>query len=584
MDYGHQSPPQGDTTDSPELHNTTGRQTRVEEVEDEEPGGLPKRPWIEDFPLLAAEVFGQASTQFEDIHAEKHTAGEDQWAPFADREEWELAEWLMTTGISQEAIDSYLKLPITRKRSALSFHNKDAFLKKIDSLPQGPTWICEPFEVTGDLKDEKGQTQVENVELWRRDPVECIRELLGNPAFKDDLRYAPEKMYGDRRAMNGYMMRCGVVTWWEVQSALPGGATVAPVILSSDKTQLSRFSGDKQAWPVYLNLGNISKATRRQPSKHATILLGYIPVTKLQCFSTSTRSLQGYRLFHSCMRSILEPLVQAGRDGVEMVCADGAIRRVHPIVAAYIADHPEQCLVVGCQENHCPKCTAGPTSLGDPVYSTMRNPEDVLRIIAEAARGEKPAEFKSYGLRLIEPFWTDLPHCDIFACITPDLLHQLHKGVFKDHTVSWATECVAGGAAEVDRRFRALPTHPDLRHFKKGISLVSQWTGTEYKNMEKVFLGVLTGASDPAVLRAVRGVLDFIHYAHFEAHSDTSLARLGDALAAFHANKEVFVKHGVREHFNIPKIHSTQHYQASIRKLGTADGFNTEGSERLHID
>ncbi|OBZ65482.1 hypothetical protein A0H81_14596 [Grifola frondosa] len=162
--------------------------------------------------------------------------------------------------------------------------------------------------------------------------------------------------------------------------------------------------------------------------------------------------------------------------------------------------------------------------------------------------------------------------------------HQLHKGVFKDHTVSWATECIDGGAKEIDYRFKAMPTHPTLRHFKKGISLVTQWTGTEYKNMEKVFLGVLTGASDPAVLRVVRAVLDFIYFAHFEAHSDNSLSRLNDAWTDFHANKHVFVDCGVREHFNIPKFHSTCHYESSIRRLGSADGYNTEGSERLHID
>jgi hypothetical protein len=33
---------------------------------------------------------------------------------------------------------------------------------------------------------------------------------------------------------------------------LPSGATIAPVILASDKTQLSRFKGDKSAWPVYV--------------------------------------------------------------------------------------------------------------------------------------------------------------------------------------------------------------------------------------------------------------------------------------------------------------------------------------------
>ncbi len=53
----------------------------------------------------------------------------------------------------------------------------------------------------------------------------------------------------------------------------------------------------------------------------------------------------------------------------------------------------------------------------------------------------------------------------------------------------WSTKAADATKTEVDHRYMAIPQHPDLHHFKKGILLVMQWTGTEYKNMEKVFLG-----------------------------------------------------------------------------------------------
>ncbi|KAI0349108.1 hypothetical protein OH77DRAFT_1379535, partial [Trametes cingulata] len=93
-------------------------------------------------------------------------------------------------------------------------------------------------------------------------------------------------------------------------------ATVAPVIFASDKTQLSTFSGDKQGWPIYLTIGNIRKPVRRCPSRGAMVLLGYLPVAKLQCFRDAERSLQGYRLFHYAMRELLAPLRKAGERGV----------------------------------------------------------------------------------------------------------------------------------------------------------------------------------------------------------------------------------------------------------------------------
>ena len=104
----------------------------------------------------------------------------------------------------------------------------------------------------------------------------------------------------------------------------------------------------------------------------------------------------------------------------------------------------------------------------------------------------------------------------------------------------------------------------DLCHFKKGISLVAQWSGTEYKNMEKVFLGVLAGQAEPGLIRAVRGCLDFIYYAHFELHTMDSLVKLDEAWVLFHTNKHYFIDMEVHQHFNIPKIHLMQHYVAAI--------------------
>ncbi|KAK0460760.1 hypothetical protein IW261DRAFT_1554531 [Armillaria novae-zelandiae] len=369
---------------------------------------------------------------------------------------------------------------------------------------------------------------------------------MQDPRFAKHMRYAPEKMYMNETLKNQAFDEMATGKWWwAMQKLLPKGATIAAIILSSDKMQLSTFSSDKSAWPVYLTLGNIDASVRRKPSEQATILI------------------EGYQLFHDCIWVLLKPLVDAGQNSVEMLCSDGKMRLVFPLLAAYVADYPEQCLIAGCGERRCPKCTVPSQELGDPLHSVLCDPKKTIDVL-KATRMGNNVQFKN------------LPHCNIFHCFTPDLLHQLHKGVFKDHLVKWSTKAAEATKAEVDRRYMAMPRHPDLCHFKKGISLVTQWTGTEYKNMEKVFLGALAGTAKPDVIICVRAVLDFIYYSHLELQTDESLKKLEDSLRTFHAHKHVFINDSI--------FHSMAHYSSMIQSHGVTGGYNTEASERLHID
>ncbi|KAJ7438105.1 hypothetical protein B0H11DRAFT_1884753 [Mycena galericulata] len=522
-------PPSDDA--GPEIPRPPKRpRATVEEVPDED------NRLTQDFPAKfhAGAILEQCKTQFEKLREEQKAGGCEPWHPFESEEEWELARWMMTSGLSHSKTDDYLKLK-TKVREGInpSFHNNRAFLQRIDALPHGPQWYCHPFELTSDELDADKVPKTDVVEMWYRDPLECIKELLSNPAFTNqgyELCRIFKDQNDDGEGVNREFNEMWTADWWwtiQVSELLPVGSTLCPIIISSDKTQLTRFSGDQQAWP---------------------------------------------------------PLRAAGKDGVRMDCADGFVRMMFPILAAYIADYPEQCLVACCRENSCPRCLVNPKERGDLRNAPLRDPDETLRVLSEQSRKLNPPEFISQNLRPINPFWADFPHCDIFSCMTPDMLHEIHNGVFGDHVVTWSSAATTGLGPEIDLRFCAMAPHPTLRHFKKGITLTSQWTGAEHKNMEKVYLGVLANATEPRVQLAVRGLLDFTHYAHFETHCDESLAQMDAAWAAFHANKAVFIDLGIREHFDINKLHKLKHYTDAIRSRGTADGYNTENTERLHID
>ncbi|KAI0054736.1 hypothetical protein BV25DRAFT_1922419 [Artomyces pyxidatus] len=277
-------------------------------------------------------------------------------------------------------------------------------------------------------------------------------------------------------------------------------------------------------------------------------------------------------------------------EGIEMASGDGVVRRCHPIFACFVGDYPEQVLVACIKYGQCPKCTVSPDELGELKTSPECKLVPVLQALSAIDRG--PAEHvdacAAAGIKPIyHPFWEGLRFSHVFRAFTPDILHQLYQGVIK-HLVSWLK--TAFDPEELDAHCARMPPNHNLRLFSGGISHLSRVSGQEHKDICRVLLGLVIGLRLPGglspvrLVRAVRALLDFLYLAQYPSHSDETLKYLNEAMARFHANKDILLVAGVRENFNIPKLHSLLHYVPSIKLFGTTDNYNTEYSERLHID
>ena len=55
---------------------------------------------------------------------------------------------------------------------------------------------------------------IEDLGLWFQDPIDCVTELLSNPAFKDFISYTPEWVFSDKEAMERIHDEMWTGDWW----------------------------------------------------------------------------------------------------------------------------------------------------------------------------------------------------------------------------------------------------------------------------------------------------------------------------------------------------------------------------------
>ncbi|TFK60899.1 hypothetical protein BDN72DRAFT_778839 [Pluteus cervinus] len=575
---------ESDTSDDDEVQSNDGDDIPAD-AEGPVPGDEQRfKPFVQHYPdqRAGASLDPPANTDEED----NPSSDDNPCEPFSGWTNWNFAWWAKTEALSATAITKLLKINGLVEKLGLSYSTAPELNKFIDqNLPSPhPEFMRQEFTIDG-----------HTYELYHRDPLECIRTLWGDRELTPHLIFRPERHYEDADCtIRVFHDMHTAKWWWATQNAVdkdsPGG-TIIPVLISTDKTTLTIFGG-KAAYPMYLTIANLPKEIRRKPSRHAQVLLGYLPATSLDhitCAASRRRTVAN--LFHACVARIMESLRDAGKDGINLQSGDRMWRRCHPIFATFIGDYLEQILVACVKKGECPSCTIPYDEVGDGIANyPFRDLEDVLDALETISKG--PTAYnqacKDAGIKPVQhPFWEQLPYSHIYRSITPDILHQLYQGFIK-HLVKWLR--TAYGDAPLNARCQALPPNHNIRLFLNGITHLQRVTGREHSQIASILLGLIINLPLPQhqsprrLIRAVRAVLDFTYLSQYPVHTRATLDALDDALASFHDSKDIFVDLGIRTHFQIPKIHVIEHYSTFIQLYGTTDNYNTEYTERLHID
>ncbi|KAG2359221.1 hypothetical protein BDR07DRAFT_1452441 [Suillus spraguei] len=138
-------------------------------------------------------------------------------------------------------------------------------------------------------------------------------------------------------------------------------------------------------------------------------------------------------LFHTSLAAILEAFCPAMEMPEVMMCPDGHYHQMVYGLNLYIADYPEQCLLACIAQEWCPSdLDSGQGSQWSHVHTQA--------LMDAFSRHEL---WKEWGIiDGIMPFTAYFPQADIHKLITPDILHQIIEGTFKDHIaqaeVIWA--------------------------------------------------------------------------------------------------------------------------------------------------
>ncbi|KAG8738272.1 hypothetical protein FRC12_016817 [Ceratobasidium sp. 428] len=457
----------------------------------------------------------------------------------------------------------------------------------LDKLPHGPGWKV--YEI----QNKDGPERIKKSYLFTRDIVDVIKEIMANPAFREYMRYAPERHYRTKDGQNRVYGNAWTANWWwrTQERILDEFATIIPLIISADRTKLSTMSGGQEAYPVYITVANIDKALRRKTSSQATVLLAYLPVDEFQhAPNAETKERLKNQLTHQAMGIITEPL-RTCEKGVEMLCADGRFRRGYPIVAGMVGDWPEQCMMGCVNQLACPRCVQPFHGRGSyPMRARPRTNVETLEALSRYFEDEDLGELEDLGLKPWWPWWANLPYVDFANTIMPDILHQIHQGMIKSHVVRWVRKLV--GKSRVDDYYRTMPAVEGMRHFGRGISrLKGQWTGRESREVAKQLLPVAASQPpvnlDPDLTGLTRAILEFSYRAHASRMTNEDIDRMDKALADFHQYKNVIIREKIFQNDSrfdrISKLHALSHWSECIREMGTPDNYSTEGPEHLHI-
>ncbi|KAL4080764.1 hypothetical protein J3A83DRAFT_4355731 [Scleroderma citrinum] len=430
----------------------------------------------------------------------------DDWSPYHNWLEFELADFLFT-----HAEMPIKKIDVLLEIWAASMLKLDLYHITDSTYVGNMKWKNFTVHYSGDEDYDVAPWMSDMYDVWYCDPHQVVHNILASPQFTNKMDYIPYWEYdttNDRRQWQDFMS--GNWAWDEADWIIQDNLTTASATLV----------------PIILgsNKTMVSVATGQMDYYPLYLSIGNVQNT-VHCGHHNAKKEHAnfaefckfkQQLFHSSLTHILYLLCSTMKVPEVVLFGDDYYWHVIYSLAAYIVDYEEQVLL--------------------------------LCIL----------------------FMNNFPCADIHQMLSPDILHQLIKGGFKDHLVEWVEKYLIHihGKTEAEKildeidwqydcmaPFTGLWCFPQGWHFK-------QWTGDDSKGLMKVYIAAIEGYMPKDV---------------------QSLDEIDDALQCFHHFCEVFWNTGVVNTFLLPQQHSMKHYNYLIHQFGAPNRLCSSITKLKHI-
>ncbi|KAK0454507.1 hypothetical protein EV421DRAFT_1887139 [Armillaria borealis] len=472
----------------------------------------------------------------------------DGFTPFEHRSSFELADLIYRwEQMSAANINDLLQIWASMTHEATiepPFSNANDLYKTIDAITVGEVpWQSFKVSYGGALPEGRDS------EPWMTMEYEILQHQLGNPDFVNEIDLALKRVYDSNWS------------WQQADELAKNednhGTVFCPAILESDKTTVSVATGQNEYYPAYISNGLIHNNIR-QAHRNGLALFAFLAIPKTD------------REHHDSadLRSAMEI--------PEVVCfGDRHFRHVIYGLGPYIGDYPEQVLLACIVSGWCAKCTAASNNLD-----------------GEGGRRQHSNTERLFQAMDARELWYNYGVIDDIMLLSPDLLHQLIKGTFKDHLVTWVEQYIkqvhtpqeaAKILADIDHRIAAVPAFPGLHQFPEGQGF-KQWTGDDSKALMKVYLPTIAGHVPGQIVRALSAFLEFCYLVRQSVINKDGLVAIDKALDHFHLERQIFIHEGIQpDRFSLPRQHSMVHYRTLIQEFGAPNGLCSSITELKHI-